>query len=348
MDFQKRTIKLATVGLRLGLEIVARTETEMKVERQLVRDHMRVVSKVWSGFEAMRTRAASEPTLAEGAILLMGLPQFDPIGALSNVLDDMLISSDRRAVQIAAYLLLLSRDVACRATQSRRIPIMTFLKNLFCEDISKFIPTRNKEDEIDNTPLHRAFSNASVHFTHVLLRDDDEFRQANVWLLIARGALIVSKNGSEGVDILVPVVFGNKVCAATTSAILIKVEDEKVSQAKFETMFDRMDPGGVDLNPSIPDLKATSLPVLRVLMAFKNKEGNGILQPPVKTYQHFVSYDIICCGTRPYKVIEEDARAKWQACLDLATPYGSLYQRGDGTWMGEDEKELLRLQMPNI
>ena len=74
-----------------------------------------------------------------------------------------------------------------------------------------------------NTPLSKAFSNASVRFTH-FIRTTDDVHVNLAWAALCRGAAIICHNTQETVDLVIPVVLNrdNRMAKENITAIFVK------------------------------------------------------------------------------------------------------------------------------
>jgi hypothetical protein len=319
---------LAILGLRLGLELKAQNRSDADVAKELVERHMRVVMQMAVNSQTIATLAPSEPILAEASIQLMRrLKNLRPAQALHQVLGDSLHAKGERGEFIATLLLLLARDEAEQVKGCAKIPVKTFLEKLMGNKVLKVLPSISKPGK-EQTTLEDAFEDAYVHFTHtIVMQKQNKLTKANVWPLIARGALPVCAIGQQGIDLMIPVVQGDMVNASTVTVILIQVKNSTASDLECNDFFHKMDPFYLGFLSTREELKEFEHPFIRIVMAFQGSQSEVKRHHLISSRRNdYTTYDIICRGIthRTYKVVKEKDEEDWKRCLDILGGYKNI------------------------
>ncbi|PSS08847.1 hypothetical protein PHLCEN_2v3462 [Hermanssonia centrifuga] len=208
----KSSGRLACLAVRLSLEF---RDTNPPQEFLQVEKHMRICLAATAGLNSMRTISPSEPLLAEGAYIAMA--DWSAAEALLQHIDDSSVSAGDQGELIAALIVLLARDDVVRSQE--KSPEMlddTELRNdgMFTGRVVTVVQLLRAlftKQEQTNWPLslEEAFKGGYVWFNHFIrAEDNDVINQEYLWRLISRGAAVICANNQRGVDIVIPILFG--------------------------------------------------------------------------------------------------------------------------------------------
>lgn len=268
---------VAWLGIRIILDLDARSEIARKLQSRLVESFLRLVVSIPSDRMSMDTCAPSEPILAEAAARLMhSSPDFNGFEVLLKILEkNLLAKGDRgeigaRLFTILAYDRAVDRSLRNHPhltyfTYHRPIRFLDYLRALFVDEVHNKIMTATP---IDNDPryletstitLDTAFEDAWVHFSHFSLAGDHLVTQLqNLPQFFLRGTILQCWDNQQGLDNIAPILF------AKTEADIIKSTD---SSLYGEQIKNRLHAEGdvLHTNAFIPATTTTQRPVISIL-----------------------------------------------------------------------------------
>jgi hypothetical protein len=153
-------------------------------------------------------------------------------------------------------------------------------------------------------PLLVAISGSTIlsRFNHFIKVHD--FLMVNrqyLWCLISRGAAVICADNHQGIDIDIPILFGNRLGPKSVSAILIQVKNGYTHTNKVRNvLFDLMDPFKVYLFSK----GEKPCPVIRLVFALASKTAT-VTSPSIlkrrssrtNSKDKYTAYDIWVAGT---------------------------------------------------
>jgi len=289
---------LACLSVRFALEFSADGRSRDVARRQVER-HMRLCLAATPGFEHLITLPGSEPLLAEAASDLLRQQGRNAIRHLANHSDLHCIDRGRQGELVAALIIMQARDAAVAARGGRLMSVGDFMKALLprshFEALQASMPTLHREDE--NLNFHEIFSAYRMWFNHVIKVETSETIKAeHLWKFITRGAMVICRDGQDGVDIVLPASrTGVNLSRNSVTAILVQVKNAKKYQHNIDkTLFDKMDPLELELFPN-PE---NSRPVIRIVFALASEKASVMIARPHQHHRpdEFTSFDIWCAG----------------------------------------------------
>lgn len=289
---------------------------------------MRLILVASPGFNTMVTISPSEPLLAEAAAVDMISQKWGAAEALLTHLKGSYLCVDERGGLIAVLILLLARDTALKAlhrpTRAMRLDcdghrrvvsisdFLTSLLNTPFDAVKKHVPTYFRTNKDKSQTLGQAFKDASVWFNHfVKVHDFSVINEDYLWQFVARGAAVICANRHCGVDVLIPIVFKNRLSKTNVSAILFHItNDASYGDSIKPYLFDCMNP--FDMGLFSGEMRSRR-PIIRMVFALaSDQSGVRYPQRPILPQQStagnakFVTYDIWCAGVTDttFKVID--------------------------------------------
>ncbi|KAF8893733.1 hypothetical protein CPB84DRAFT_1732264 [Gymnopilus junonius] len=363
---------LACLAIRLGLEFKSTSWVDRKAERAQVERHMRLCLAATPGFHNMVTISPSEPLLAEAAFLTMNdhLSIDDAPTQLLYHINWSYLDPGNKGEVVAALLLLLARDKAIsRPNRTKPFPLDN--QSFQLEDdgathgriitVSEFLdallPTENTRSVKDQKPsryrrghgekkLEDAFANGYIWFNHFVKVND--FLMVNrqyLWCLISRGAAVICANNHEGIDLLIPILFGNHLEPKSVSAILIQVKNDLSYTHNVRTLlFDFMDPFKVHF---LSKGDTPSFPIIRMVFALASKTAT-VTRPLIPTRRttrlnspdKYTAYDIWVAGAthESFGVISEAGASIYTHLLERSCKIFNGYDLFEKTATSVEQK----------
>ncbi|KAI9436768.1 hypothetical protein BJY52DRAFT_1097803, partial [Lactarius psammicola] len=334
--------KRAVLSQRLPLDVNSKAyvplpRDQMEKEQEQISNHMRVCLSITDGIEAIRGIAASEPILAEAAVLLMTDRSFNLADALAEVLTGFGINAGDRAELLVSAFFIWARDKTVSAKQpqftgqlSRYFSVTELFSMLFSKSTFTSISTPQTFGQV--------FSDAWMHFNH-FIKPHEWKVLARPYLLafMARGAAALGANGQPGFDAVYPFLYGgldldvNKV-----GFIIVQVKKNDVSEAAQDQIFKKMDPFACGLL-SLED-RTYPIPIIRIVFALCTNKLPGVAHKaytsPLEGASYldadgqpcFTTYDFWCSGIsgdvlQPVK----EAPQRWAALVDKADSWRTFY-----------------------
>ncbi|CAG8634926.1 15468_t:CDS:2 [Acaulospora colombiana] len=352
--FPTRQDILAIMGLRLGLQLGTQDGSGAYIAQELVERHMRLIVRLNANLQTIMTNAPSEPVLAEASIRLMRLlTRFRPVKALQQLFEDPLHTKGERGEFIAALLLLLARDEAQQEQEGgcAKIPVTKLLEKLLGEEVLKFYPNVSTPEKEAMT-LEDAFKDTYVHFTHaIIVQGQRAPGKDKIWLVVARGGLLICATDQWGFDLLIPVVQGDIVNESTVTVILIRVMNDTASDSQCVRLFDGMDPTYTGFLPPFQEPKTFEHPFIRIVMALQGSQSGVTphILPPNKR-SDYTTYDMVCRGLThdTYKIIDREDEKDWKRCLDILGGYNEYLKHPDGRDMNPEEARTTASRAPGL
>lgn len=334
-------------------------------ERTLVERHMRICLSASPGFKEMYTIAPSEPLLAEAAsqgILKWGAAE----ALLSHISTSYLGAGDRGEVMVVLYALLArnfcvehkplysldpedndskgkgkakAQDTDDLETDGakRVIRVIDFLEALLSEScheqLRNHTPAEFVTPEQSTERLEDTFKNAHLWFNHfVKVRDFEVVSEDYLWHFLVRGAAIICADNHGGIDLLIPILFNNRLRKENVSAILIQVKNDLSFSTSIRfKVFQGMDPFGISRVFS-RHVKSHQ-PIIRLVFALASEKSAISFNPdtprttprPVPKPEEedgqpipgYISFDIWCAGASSdtFRVIKESENHIYQQLL---------------------------------
>lgn len=217
-----------------------------------VEKHMRVCLGVKEGFETIVTVAASEPILAEAAATIMQHEDFSSCRALREILKWPGMSKGDRGELIVANITIDTLDrLAFKGGNLVSFVIKTtsyfealFADNLYTSRIQNAKPSTLRDDSDDKT-FGETFKDSYVYVTHFIkVYNYSVLTDSFIMALAARGVAILCADNQAGVDIVLPMVYNDRVLARTNITVIMiqSKNDVKFSTAPHRYLFHLMNP----------------------------------------------------------------------------------------------------------
>lgn len=250
--------------------------------------------------------------------------------------------------------------------EKRVVRVIDFLKALLpesChEQLKNHIPYECLTPEASTKTLEETFEHAHIYFNHFIkVRDYKVVGEEFLWHYIVRGAAIICANNHGGIDILIPILFFNRLLKENVSAILIQVKNDPnfTSTINYET-FESMNPFGIA--GVFSDKVKSPRPIIRMVFALASPKSAIKFDPPTsvrtsprntkkaesrpepltrdgKPKPKCTMFDIWCagCDSKTFRVIEENEDHIYMDLLDRTSnsrapydaDYGSMQIRAD-------------------
>jgi hypothetical protein len=359
----------AVLSRRLALEFdttgtggVAKRNIEDNKMKQ-VEKYMRVCLGVLDGFETIVTAAASEPILSIAAGHIMNAVDFSNFNScrkLSTILEWPGMSKGERGELIVSLIVINTLDSLMFHNHELRSPVVSitsFFKALFAsgiyeEQIRDATPSRLHQ-ACDDTAFQKAFADANFYITHFFKVLDSEVLSLEFLMYCAvRGVAVVCANGQPGVDLALPIVFGQQLKVDKMSVLLIQSRNVcKYPNVPKIHLFDAMNPFPLGVlssetkNPNPIIRMVFSLdapaPIIHVM-----KRGTRLPTPrevkPIRTHA-YSSYDIWCgpASSSVFGTIQDADNPVYKQLLQQTTPVRGLFVSEGG-----DLGRLLRSMLP--
>jgi hypothetical protein len=302
-------------------------------------------------FHNMVTISPSEPLLAEAAYKTMATctNTGDMTQALLGHIDSSYLNAGDRGEVIAALLLLLAWDKVMAdpnrkkpfpadapprehkleddgGRRGRILTVLEFLDALIpTVDVRKSGAVRATEESL-NVTLEKAFPDAYIWFNYFIkVHDFNVVNRQYLWRLIGRGAAVICANNHRGIDIVIPILFGNILKPECVSAIFIQVKNDKSFTANVRTaLFTAMDPFNVGF---FSKGEKAVYPIIRMVFALASNVSAVKVKEPVrragrsvelKKYDKFTAYDIWVAGVtnQSFGVISESEIRTYKSLLE--------------------------------
>ncbi|KAF8508564.1 hypothetical protein JB92DRAFT_2832327 [Gautieria morchelliformis] len=328
-------ISIAPLATRLPLEFNTLTE---EPEQRQVESHMRICLKIDPFADIMYTVAPSEPVLIEAAAQTMGNRETKltrlrarPVHVLHRFLSDHFLPKGHRAGLACMLLLLLARDMACRAVTTSDTPmryhtlvrVTDFLTNLFAHGHEATVLDAQAYE--GGPSLKEAFRDSWTHCTHfVKVADPKVVNRKFLMRLMARGSGILCDN-ELGIDAIIPVCYtGKKLVTQNITAIAIKFRNVTPLHNPQDTIFTNMDPNHTGIFNSdhpgdIPIIKlvlsiGTNTPVLTCPPPKHPAKTRSRLKNVPLSQQHF-RFFAAGMSHEVFRPIQEEDEAIWREIL---------------------------------
>jgi hypothetical protein len=161
-------------------------------------------------------------------------PTFSFIDDLRRKLDEGLIDLGQMGEVVMRFLLRMAYvDAIIREQKNTVTPnfsmgcgFVTFLTALFASTHHASVLERGPDNVVEASPLHDAFENAVVRFTHSKAAVRAVMTTRVMAAGFLRGAAIIGSNNQEGIDIAIPILLNKdeKIKEASMSAFLMQVK----------------------------------------------------------------------------------------------------------------------------
>jgi hypothetical protein len=281
---------------------------------------MRVCLGVKEGFESIVTVAASEPILVEAAATVMQHKDFSSCRALRKILKWPGMSKGDRGELIVANITIDTLDsLAFKDGSVSSSVVMTtsyfealFAQNLHKEHIQNARPSRLRDDS-ENKTFGETFKESYIYVTHFIkVYDYSVLTDGFIMALAARGVAILCADNQAGVDMVLPMVYEDKILKRTNITVIMKQSknNAKLSTKPHQYLFDLMNPFTLGTfnrqedNPR-PVIRmvyalAARKPVLRVMergQPRSKRASKGKGKGKARADPNFTSFDIWCGHT---------------------------------------------------
>jgi hypothetical protein len=261
--------ELACVATRVPIQFDYLSNAALKIEKDLVTNHMRLSLGPTGDVEHIYTIPPSEPLLAEGARQEM-LNNGNISKALKWHSDHHILDVGRSGELVVAVLLLTAQDHARVPSEEigglskeprRSVPLKDFLGKFLGEAVHKEFwtsePSYVHPNDPDARSLQDRYPNARVWFNHFIeVQDSDVISTEYLWRYLLRGAALVCRKSQEGIDILIPFLLDAEepIGPSNISVVLVQVKnDVKFSENVDDELFMKMDPYNLGIfSPSEP------------------------------------------------------------------------------------------------
>ena len=345
----------AVLSQRLPLDINSKVyvplpSDQVEKEQEQISNHMRVCMSIGDGIETIRGVAASEPILAEAAVLLMSDNRgFHLADALTEVLTGFGINAGDRAELLVSAFFVWARDKTISAKLqpnftgqlSRYFSVTELFLSLFSKptfaSMSGQMPSLSHTESTPQT-FGQVFGNAWMHFSH-FIKPHERRVLARPYLLafMARGAAAVGANGQPGFDAVYPFLYGTlDLNVDKVGFVIVQVKKNDASEAAQNQIFKKMDPFACGLL-NLEDRKY-SIPIIRVVFALCTNKVPGVAHKvytsPVEGASYlgddgqpwFTTYDFWCLGISG-EVLQpvKEAPERWAALADKADSWRTFY-----------------------
>ena len=244
---------LAVLDQRLHLTYDQRRRSTRMIEEEQVSKHMRLIYVAPQHGEFVYSGYPSEPFLAEaGAHAISALREHYgrvAVETLAYGVEAVLSTQGDAGELVGRLVLMLAYDYAVESSMSpppdsppypphfsAGVCVETFFRSLIPnEHIESFLdskpvnlpPSASGADmqllQYLDVPLRKAFSNASIRFTHFIQIADD-IHVDLACAALCRGAAIICHRAQEGVDLVIPVVLNRdkRMAKEEISAIFVR------------------------------------------------------------------------------------------------------------------------------
>jgi len=217
-----------------------------------VEKHMRVCLGVKEGFETIMTVAASEPILVQAAATVMQHKDFSSCRALREILKWPGMSKGDRGELIVANITIDTLDgLAFKDGNLSSFVIKTtayfealFVQNLYKDKIQNAKPSTLRDDSDDKT-FGETFKDSYVYVTHFIkVYDYSVLTDGFIMALAARGVAILCADNQAGVDMILPVVYKDRVLRRTNMTVIMiqSKNNVKFSTTPHRYLFHLMNP----------------------------------------------------------------------------------------------------------
>ncbi|THH12022.1 hypothetical protein EW145_g267 [Phellinidium pouzarii] len=349
----KHNEKLACLSVRMALDFNPFTGSASTKELDHIEHHLRVCMKVDERIESVKSRASSEPILAEAARKAMNASE--DFAAASTLKAEFLrpdIERGARGEAVVELLALLASDMTS-VTPGKTFKVVDFLDNLLHSESSdgakidsfkKAHPScvhPKSHNLFDGKDLETAFKDAVMNFSHFTKVSDREcINRKYMWRLMIRGAGVICANGQMGIDIALPFCYYDKVLGRNNvSAIIFQVKNDKSFSVRPQpSLFDAMDPFSISMfDGDCDNLPDGPMPVIRIVAALasnKNFIRNFKFDNPDNSeasYKNasprlYTAYDIYVGGMHDvWKPIKAQDRADFVQLLDASGSWTDIY-----------------------
>lgn len=250
--------------------------------------------------------------------------------------------------------------------QQRVVRVIDFLKALLpesChEQLKNHTPYECSTPDASTKTLEETFEHAHIYFNHFIkVRDFKVVGEEFLWHYIVRGAAIICANNHGGIDILIPILFNNRLRKENVSAILIQVKNDPHYTSNIDyDILNSMNPFG--LAGVFSDKVESPRPVIRMVFALASPKSAIKFDPapsarrsprntkkaetrpePLtrsgKPTRKSTCFDIWCagCDSKTFRVIKENEDHIYLDLLDRTrnshepydVDYGSMENRAD-------------------
>ncbi|KAN0074746.1 hypothetical protein V8E55_011795 [Tylopilus felleus] len=232
---------MAILDVLISIDYEPRRQSTHQFEMELIASHMRTAFSAPNHRLYVRSGYPSEPFLAEAANRQLHHymkvdSTFSFIGDLMRKLEGLIDLGQKGEVVMRFLLRMAYVDAIIREQKDTVTPnfsmgcgFVTFLTALFASTHHASVLERRPDNVVEASPLHDAFKNAVVRFTHFAKaadRDCGVMTTRGMAMGFLRGAAIIGHNNQEGIDIAIPILLNKdeKIKEASMSAFLIQVK----------------------------------------------------------------------------------------------------------------------------
>jgi hypothetical protein len=217
-----------------------------------VKKHMRVCLDVEEGSETIVTVAASEPILVRAAATVMQHKDISSCRTLHDISKWPGIRKGDRGEHIVANITIDTLDgLAFKDRTLLSFVVKTtsyfealFAQNLYKDNIQNAMPSRLRDDSDEPKTFGETFKDSYIYVTHFIKFCGSVLTDGCIMALAARGIAIIYADNQTGVDMILPMVYKDKVLRRTNMTVIMiqSKNDEKFSIRPHGYLFDSMNP----------------------------------------------------------------------------------------------------------
>jgi hypothetical protein len=194
-----------------------------------VKKHMRVCLDVEEGSETIVTVAASEPILVRAAATVMQHKDFSSCRTLHDISKWPGIRKGDRGEHIVANITIDTLDgLAFKDRTLLSFVVKTtsyfealFAQNLYKDNIQNAMPSRLHDDSDEPKTFGETFKDSYIYVTHFIKFCDSVLTDGCIMALAARGIAIIYADNQTGVDMILPMVYKDKVLRRTNMTVIM-------------------------------------------------------------------------------------------------------------------------------
>ncbi|KAF8522872.1 hypothetical protein JB92DRAFT_3094194 [Gautieria morchelliformis] len=302
--------------------------------------------------DIMYTVSPSEPVLIEAAAKTIGNRETNretkftdrAVHVLHRFLANRFLSKGDRGELACMLLILLGRDMACRAmtgldTPMRYhtlVPVTDFLTNLFADGYKATVLGAQAYE--GGPSLEEVFKDSWTHCTHFLkVTDHKVVNRKFLMRLMARGAGILCADNQLGIDAVVPVCYkGKKLVTENITAIAIQSRNVALLRKPRDAIFTNMGPNYTGISDNDPP---GDIPIIKLLLSvgtntavltcptWKRPEKTRSQSKDVPLSQQHFRFFAAGMSHKVFRPIQAEDEAIWRALL-LRSDVTDIYGRG--------------------
>jgi hypothetical protein len=246
------SIAILSARLLLDLSSATATVTAKRYERELIRNHLRMLYSVHENRETIVTGSSPEPLIAEASAQIMhytlmnGEPYMDLWSLLLQFVDHGLASQGAIGELIGRALSISAMDSAINGLPDAEVSELKYQTPVTVADYYRaFLTDEAWEDLRRSTPANRAaltkgsaektfedaFRDAYFHFSHYgKANDSSPMRDTYAWANWLRGTAIVCQLNQELTDRMTPIYFSS-LGPVSPRTVSVNLDQDKTGQS---------------------------------------------------------------------------------------------------------------------